>query len=184
MSKIGTHNSATGEKGRGVLSFLMSPFSKTQVKSVEEQWVCGCRYFDFRVRYINGVLILCHGLWESSKDLSSILDVIGKHASKSDVTYIMVTYEGTLDVGVRDIFIKHVRDIASKHEAITLTEINVKKPKWENLYKAKGTPNYTQGYKVLDGSSWHTYLPIPFIWNKVFPTKELNNKVFTFVDFL
>ena len=36
--KIATHDSATGEKGRGFLSFLVAPFAKTQSKTIKEQY--------------------------------------------------------------------------------------------------------------------------------------------------
>jgi len=39
--KIATHDSATGEKGKGFLSFLVSPFAKTQSKSIQEQYDAG-----------------------------------------------------------------------------------------------------------------------------------------------
>lgn len=48
--KIATHDSATGEKGRGFLSFLVTPFAKTQGKTIQEQYDAGCRSFDIRVR--------------------------------------------------------------------------------------------------------------------------------------
>ena len=44
--KIATHDSATGEKGKGFLSFLVSPFAKTQSKTIKEQYDAGCRSFD------------------------------------------------------------------------------------------------------------------------------------------
>ena len=48
MNKIATHDSATGEKGRGFLSFLVTPFAKTQSKTIKEQYDAGCRSFDIR----------------------------------------------------------------------------------------------------------------------------------------
>ena len=50
MNKIATHDSATGEKGRGFLSFLVTPFAKTQSKTIKEQYDAGCRSFDIRVK--------------------------------------------------------------------------------------------------------------------------------------
>ena len=46
--KIGTHNSVTGEKG--IISFLVTPFSKTQSKTIDEQIEHGCTWFDISVR--------------------------------------------------------------------------------------------------------------------------------------
>ena len=50
MKKIATHDSATGEKGKGILSWLITPFAKTQSKTIKEQYESGCRMFDLRVR--------------------------------------------------------------------------------------------------------------------------------------
>ena len=48
--KIATLDSATGEKVRGFLSFLVTPFAKTQSKTIKEQYDTGCRSFDIRVK--------------------------------------------------------------------------------------------------------------------------------------
>lgn len=46
LPKIGTHNSATGEKGKGFISLLVTPFSKCQGSDIASQINMGCRYFD------------------------------------------------------------------------------------------------------------------------------------------
>ena len=62
MNKIATHDSATGEKGKGFLSFLVTPFAKTQSKTIKEQYDAGCRSFDIRVREDKDGIIRCaHG---------------------------------------------------------------------------------------------------------------------------
>ena len=38
MNKIATHDSATGEKGKGFLSFLVTSVAKTQSKTIKEQY--------------------------------------------------------------------------------------------------------------------------------------------------
>ena len=43
MNKIATHDSATGERGHGLLSWLVTPFAKTQSKTIAEQYAAGCR---------------------------------------------------------------------------------------------------------------------------------------------
>ena len=48
LPKIGTHNSATGEKGKGLISLLATPFSKCQGRDIASQINMGCRYFDIR----------------------------------------------------------------------------------------------------------------------------------------
>ena len=41
MLKIATHDSATGESGRGLLSRLVTPFARTQGKTIREQYDAG-----------------------------------------------------------------------------------------------------------------------------------------------
>ena len=75
--KIATHNSATGEKGRGFLSFLVTPFAKTQSKTIKEQYDTGCRSFDIRVRKDkDGVFRCAHGLWMSKRSATEILSEV------------------------------------------------------------------------------------------------------------
>ena len=50
--KIATHDSATGEKGKGLLSIIGTPFARTQSKTIKEQYDTGCRMFDIRVKLI------------------------------------------------------------------------------------------------------------------------------------
>ena len=83
MNKIATHDSATGEKGRGFLSFLVTPFAKTQNKTIKEQYDAGCRSFDIRVREDEwGVYICAHGLWKSKKSATEILSEVNYQQTK------------------------------------------------------------------------------------------------------
>ena len=47
MYKIATHNSATGEKGSGIISWFGTPFAKTQSKTIAQQYEYGCRRLFF-----------------------------------------------------------------------------------------------------------------------------------------
>lgn len=41
-----------------------------------------------------------------------------------------------------------------------------------------------QGFLPLDGRSWHTYLPIPWLFKKIYnDTPTFNNEYYTYVDF-
>lgn len=92
--KIATHNSATGEQGKGFLSWLVTPFSKCQRKTLIEQYDAGCRYFDIRVRYHYG-WVCAHGLWESKQDAWRLLANLDRHAyQRGEKCYISLTYEG------------------------------------------------------------------------------------------
>ena len=42
-----------------------------------------------------------------------------------------------------------------------------------------------QGFLPLDGRSWHTYLPIPWLFKKIYnDTPTFNNEYYTYVDLL
>lgn len=174
--KIATHNSATGEKGHGILSWLGTPFACCQSKTIAEQYKAGCRFFDIRVKYTNRGWICAHGLWESKKDLSEILNQIDAFG----YCYVMLTYEGEAPkdfLEIVDVWVNH-------YNKITFTSINTKKPTWKCLRTYNNVP--MQGaFKNLDGSSWHTYIPIPWLWKKIYYNKPtFNDDYFKMVDFL
>ena len=100
MNKIATHDSATGEKGKGFLSFLVSPFSKTQSKTIKEQYDAGCRSFDIRVRRDkDGIFRCAHGLWMGRKSATEILSEIN---SFPEPCQVCVTYEGCIENSIHD----------------------------------------------------------------------------------
>ena len=95
INKIATYDSATGEKGKGFLSFLVTPFSKTQSKTIQEQYDAGCRSFDIRVRKDkDGIFRCAHGLWTSRRYASDILCQINNF---SEPCQVCVIYEGCID---------------------------------------------------------------------------------------
>ena len=91
MLKIATHDSITGEKGKGLLSFLVSPFAKTQRKTIKEQLDSGVRYFDLRTRKTKKGWIGAHGLWTCKKSFEEILEELNNY---NDIVYANITYEG------------------------------------------------------------------------------------------
>lgn len=174
--KIATHNSATGEKGHGILSWLGTPFARCQSKTIKEQYDSGCRYFDIRVKNTKRGWICAHGIWQSKKELSEILKEINEFGD----CYIMITYEG---VSPND-FLDIVDILVNSYNKIVFTSINTKKPEWKCLKTYNDI--YIQGsFKNLDGSSWHTYIPIPWLWKIIYYNKPVfNNEYFKMVDFL
>lgn len=83
MNKIATHDSATGEKGKGFLSWLVTPFARTQRKNIKEQYEAGCRSFDIRVRKDkDGIFRCAHGLWMSKKSATEILSEVNYQQTK------------------------------------------------------------------------------------------------------
>lgn len=175
MMKIATHNSATGERGRGIISLLVAPFSKCQSKTLEEQYQAGARYFDIRYRFDGSVYRCAHGLWTSKKTLYDVLEWMNK---KGDC-YCMMTCESG------EPMIDDIRYIyMDLFHRITFTTFNVKHPEWKVVKSINHVPSVSK-FKILDWSTWHTLLPIPWLWKKVYFDKpEFNEDTFTMVDFL
>lgn len=178
MKKIATHNSATGEKGHGILSFLVTPFARTQSKTLREQFNAGCRSFDIRVRKTKRGWICAHGLWTSKRTADNILQEICSFGERVEVS---VMYEGGENKEFED-FATHVR---TKYPDIVWGTFTTKFGNYVAQLAGREYSGGKQGFIVLDGRSWHTYLPIPWLWNLIYTRKKkFNEEHFTFVDFL
>lgn len=189
-SLIATHNSATGERPAGLFSWLIIPFARTQTKTLRQQYDAGCRMFDLRVKFHKGTLYLAHGLFRTEKTFHEVFYELRRTPEK---IYFLVTYEGRLrteeekqkllkilgyyhreesNILWGPVCVKYVDDGIIPDCAI----IQPSEVKW---------PANVQGFLPLDGHSWHTYLPIPWLWKKLyFNTPQFRNDIFTFVDFL
>lgn len=164
MNKLATHNSATGERGGGLLSLLLTPFAKCQSKTLVEQYKSGTRLFDIRVHKHNGKWYYAHGLWRSRDTVYSALSQLNIEAFKTgEKSMLIVTYEGECDA--RKDFVNEVLSWEC-YQYLEVVEINVKRPKWLTLTRYKSTP-FVQCFRVLDWSSWHTLIPIPWLWAKL-----------------
>ena len=174
--KIATHNSVTGEIGHGFISWLITPFAKCQSKTITEQLESGVRYFDIRVRKTKRGWIGAHGLWESKRNIESILSEINNNEN----CYINITYEGKAP----DDFIEIVKKWIIAYKYITFCAINSKKPKWTNIVTINNVES--KDYFIhLDFSTWHTFIPIPWLWKKIYYNNvEFTNNYFIFIDFI
>lgn len=188
MKKIATHNSATGEKPSGLFSWLMIPFCRTQSKTIRQQYDAGCRLFDIRVRYDGGTLRCAHGLFTTARTAHDILHEINR---LPEVCRVSVTYEGVLPYHMREYFIDQMLNWRRLFPCVMWGDIAVKykdydlKTDWEVLIPADVQVPSEQGFLPLDGSSWHTYLPIPWLWKKLYFNKPaFNDSRYLFVDFL
>ena len=184
---IATHNSGTGEKSGGWLSRLFFIFAKCQSKTLVEQYKAGVRLFDLRIRKNKkGKWVFAHGLWESVEPgwcaLNDLNLTAFKHGEKA---MVMVTYEGVCKD--KSGFMAEVSSWDC-YSWIERVEVNVKKPKWLTLAIYKNVP-YTQCFRVLDWSTWHTLFPIPVLWYKLEGRKFLreckeSDNVYRMVDFV
>lgn len=189
MLKIATHDSGTGEKSLWFCIPLI-PFARTQSKTIKEQYEADCRIFDIRCKKVLGKWRIAHGWWFSKVTIDDILNYLNR---KPDAR-VTLTYEGK-EKNSKEFLVqttiwrqkyKNIRygGIASKYSD------NTKGIKVQYVYHYYGDKNWldapTQSKFVkLDGSSWHTYIPIPWLWKKIYYNKpEFNEEVYTCVDFL
>ena len=189
MKKIATHDSATGERGQGIISWLVTPFAKTQGKTIKEQYDAGCRMFDIRVKLVGGQWKCAHGLWHTQRDAYSILHEIDGFADKCHVS---LTYEGGKKYV--NVFSQFVDTCKANHKHIVWGGIAVKYGDGSHLFNVKfeylvpypkGWPKTEQAFLPLDGKTWHILLPIPWLWKKIYHNKvEFNEEAYRFVDFL
>lgn len=197
MNKIATHNSATGERGT-FWSWFVMPFSKTQSKTLHEQWRAGCRYFDLRIRETEkDGWCFAHGLWKSKVNVYDTLVHLQElsRTDKANPTYAFITYEGKYKEWLEGGLINFARFYDAPNYNFYITSVDAKysgtkKNPFIVDYKHIDTLHRCpipskQGFVPLDGKTWQTYLPIPWLWNKLFTRKhEFNDHTFIFVDFL
>lgn len=192
MKLIATHDSSTGEKGQGILSYLVTPFSKTQSKTLKQQYEAGCRLFDIRIKLYNDTWYCAHGLWKSKLTAFEIFNILNSFKENVAVT---ITYEGKQKHN--DDFLKYIQYIKWRfpnifYGGIAVKYGEVKGVKVKYTYLLPPDDDYKvfvkatkQGFLPLDGRSWHTYIPIPWLWNKIYTSNhEFNNTEYIYVDFL
>jgi hypothetical protein len=179
---LATHNSGTGEKGYGWWSFLYAPFAKCQSKTLVEQFREGVRLFDIRVRKRGDKWVFAHGLWESEDAVGYALSDLNLVAFKTGAkAMLMVTYEGECKDKVG--FMAEVSSLDC-YSWLEIVDVSVKKPKWRTLARYNDV-SYNQCFRVLDFSTWHTLVTIPWIWAKVKSmTKKPSHNVFNMYDFI
>lgn len=185
---IATHDSASGESPLWYC-YPILPFARTQFKTIKEQYEAGCRGFDIRVKYHLGQWRCAHGIFFTKR---SALDILNEINDFPERCYVDLTYEGRTKNPQE--FLHFVGIVKTIFPNIIYGSVSTKYSIGDKGFKVNYTlleppqSDYiggTQGFLPLDGRSWHTYLPIPWLWNKLY-TKEhkFNNINFTYVDFL
>ena len=171
---IGTHNSATGESGCGFVSTIVAPFATCQSKTLAEQYAFGVRFFDLRVRKTSRGWVCAHGPWESRRSLDSILAQLSSYSN----AVARVWYEGNAPTG----FVEQVEMWKRDYSGLDIVETGSREP-WRTLKVWRKVPQKHE-YLGLDFSSWHTYLPIPWLWKKIYHDEpRFNSSCYTVVDF-
>lgn len=94
--KLGTHNSMTYMKPRTTQMLAMWPFAKCQSMTYTEQYDFGVRFFDLRIRFIDGKPYFAHGEVEFTEvDAYTVLDYLNQ---KGDCAVNLVL-ENTSKIG-------------------------------------------------------------------------------------
>lgn len=179
MVKIGTHNSATGMKGKGWLSWLVTPFAKCQSKTIREQYEAGCRMFDIRVKWVEGRLHCAHGLWVSEKEAFYILHLLDKLRD----CIVILTYEGNPNKEELQDFEDAVLGMKNRFKHITWREVCIKKG-WKCIMFSETKEKNTKDFATKDKNWMFCLLPIPWLWKKFSKKIEFDENTFKLVDFL
>lgn len=188
MVKIATHDSATGEKGKGILSIIGTPFARTQSKTIKEQYDAGCRMFDIRLKLCGKNWRCAHGIWKSKR---LAFDILSEIDSFEDKCYVTLTYEGNSKK--KKEFIEFITKLKNELTHIHWGPIAIKYGENANLFHVeydyisygKNWPSTRSKFVSLGGSTWHILIPIPWLWKKIYnDNPEFNDKYFTYVDFL
>ena len=173
--KIGTHNSATGEKSSGFLSRLGKIFAKCQRKTLSEQLNSGITWFDLRVKEKEDTWVFAHGLWRSKMTVKEAMNLFKGHEC-----ILNFTYEGDWHSYPED-FINLVAGWIP--EGCKVGFIAIKKPKW-NFITTSNITSHNYFPEIDKKHFWYCLLPIPWIWNKLLYRRPIYNSVsYIIVDF-
>lgn len=187
---IATHDSATGEKPLWWCA-LLTPFARTQFKTIGEQYADGCTMFDIRVKKVGRVWRCAHGWWFTKRSFESIMDELDWYAQCCHDVIVFLTYEGKAKNAAE--FVEYAKWIKEKYPAIKFGEVSAKygkdskglKVKYDILIPGDVHPAAEQAFLPLDGKHWQTFLPIPLLWKQFyFRDVEFNDHTYKFVDFL
>ena len=192
MKKIATHDSITGEISFPVLCWPLIPFARTQCKDLYEQYEAGCRVFDIRVRKVFGKWRGAHGLWFTLEDVESLLWYL--YLSVKEDIYVFLTYEGKNNDEFKEFACEHIERYEKIFPKVHFGNVCCKYGKNAKglnvkydilIHKELPIKPAKQSFLPLDGHSWHTYLPIPWLWKQFFFKKvEFDSEQYQFVDFL
>lgn len=179
MEKIATHNSATGEDGLWWCK-IFNLFIKTQNKTIKEQYKAGCRLFDIRVKLHCGEFRCGNGLWLTKKSAEDIF----KELHDLDGSIVTITYEG--DPNKIEKFLEFDKYIKEKYPLIFYGYSAIKHNN-RTIIIDPGDYEFESKsqFLPLDMRFWYTYLPIPWLWKKIYNDKpKFTEDYYTYVDFL
>lgn len=179
MNKIATHNSATGEQSSNILTTLISPFYKCQNKTLIEQYLFGCRYFDIKVKLRKNNWIFSNGLWGSKRKVLEVFDDLER--IMDELIYVKITLDKGKNIKK---FQKFIDELEDRYKGMIITSVNTNNPKSTIKINTRGLSVINEFLEI--GRFWQTYIiPIPKFWkNFYYKNPEFNSISFIMVDFL
>lgn len=197
--KIATHDSATGERGYGLLSFLLTPFARTQSKNIRAQYHAGCTSFDIRLKKTRRGWVCAHGLWQSRRSAASILSELNDFArqellssSSGRPIYVSLTLEG--NESQKEAFTRFSAAARRQYRFLSFGASCIKYSGHHRVRVSYETvqpqdPTYrgygAQGFTPLDATNLCFLLPIPWLWDRLRSRPHrFYTSSYTYVDFL
>ncbi len=171
---------------------ILTPFARTQSKTIAQQYAAGCRSFDIRIRRTRNGWKCAHGLWLSRRDVLDVIYEIDRFPERCEVS---ITYEGKItSTRLLQEFIEYVVMLQRVFFFITYGPTCVKygnkakgiKVSYETILQPQdGYVGGVEDFLGLNGRRWQSFLPIPRLWHHFYKRKyPYNEKTFVFVDFL
>lgn len=171
--------------------WIFRPFrfmAKCQEKTLEEQYKCGVRYFDFRIVFIDTIPHFAHGLITFKGDVYKYLDFLN---SCEDKIYVRILNERNKNF---NLFIDFCKEIQSKYSNIIFLE-GVNKKDWRCVYNFETTcdkktiDKYSSwNYDTSIGTGWYLDDLYPriyaFCFNCHWREKYKNEDVYLLQDFV
>ena len=111
----------------------------------------------------------------SKRSFESVLAQLSSYSNAA----ARVWYEGNAPTG----FVAQVEAWKRDYPGLDIVEAGSREP-WRSLKVWRKLPQ-KHDYLGLDFSTWHTYLPIPWLWKKIYHDRpRFNSESYTVVDFL
>lgn len=178
MIKLGTHNSLSYLPCQWYLR-LFSWIGKCQSLNIEEQYKKGVRFFDIRIKYVNGKTMSGHGLLTYKVDIENILEWLN---SKYDCT-VRLFLENNKKNPTKDFnrFENDIKNWISKYKNIVFTEGGCR-------YNYKRFINDKLKFDECYWKFGYTLIPYPKYWAKHnnyrlhHGDNEIKFRVYDFID--
>jgi len=150
---LGTHNSLSYAKPTKWWMKFINFTSKCQELTIEEQWECGVKYFDFRLSP-NNLNKARHGLVEYDVNIDKELTFLNNMAKEYDEKiYVAINLEGSEDTAIaKYLFEDIIADYTKKYKYLTICGGFCKNP-WHQIVKIDNPQKVELYWEFLNWTS-------------------------------